>query len=148
DGRWVWFEANANTIQADDGSVRVVVVARDITERLRMEEALRANEEHLRAFMANAPVILFAVDKDRRYRLAEGHGLATIGRGRGSPVGRTIDEVHADRPDLLNNIERALAGENVISISELGSRVYEARLKPMVDHQGAVTGALGVAIDV
>jgi len=147
DGRWVWFEANANTIPAD-GGMYMVVVARDITERLQMDEELRANEERLRAFMANAPVILFAVDKDRRFRLAEGHGLTTIGRGRGSPLGRTIDEVHRDRPDLLSNIERALDGEEFSTIDELGGRTFETRLKPLRDRDGRVSGMIGVAVDV
>ncbi len=70
----------------------------DITERKRMDEALRISEERFRVALKNSPVVVFNQDRDLRYRwinspvldwAAQGYVGQTdaeiVERGRGSP---------------------------------------------------------------
>ncbi len=65
DGRAYQIADSAAPIRAADGSVSgVVLVFSDVTERHRVQEALRANEERLRALLANldSGVVVHAAD--------------------------------------------------------------------------------------
>ncbi len=48
DGSWHWFESQTRSYRASDGSLRVVAVARDVSERIRAELELRESEERYR----------------------------------------------------------------------------------------------------
>ena len=45
DGSWFWLESVGRLVRNAAGEIRVVIVSRDITERKRAEEALRALED-------------------------------------------------------------------------------------------------------
>lgn len=128
-----------------DGSIAVIT---DLTERKKIEEAARRAEQWLRAVVTNSPVILFALDADGVYTLSEGAGLPSIGRQAGESVGRSIFDVFAGQPAVVDAVRRALDGEPVAAIVETHGRVFDARYSPTCSDQGELTGVLGVATDV
>jgi len=128
--------------------VGAVHIFRDITAQQAMEQAMRESERHLRAVVTNAPVILFALDRDGVYTLAEGRGLVSLGRRQGDVVGQSIFDRYRDYPDILEYTRRALAGEEVMCSSRIRSAAFENRLVPIVDHNGVVTGVIGVSTDI
>ena len=119
-------------------------IIRDVTERM----ALRASEERLRTVVDNAPLMLFAIDRDGIIQLAEGKGLERRGRTPGDYVGRSLFEMHADHPAILDGARRALAGETASTMSDQAGVAFETRYVPLCDASGAVTGAIGVSTDV
>jgi diguanylate cyclase (GGDEF)-like protein/PAS domain S-box-containing protein len=113
-----------------------------------INEALRESDERLRAVISNTPVVLFAVDRNGMYTLAEGQGLAALGVRDGQMVGRSARSVHAEHPELLASIERALAGEASSGHVSLLGRTFAAHYAPLFAPDGTPSGMIGVATDV
>lgn len=105
----------------------------DITERKRMEEALRRSEGVLQAMLSSAPVILYAADIHRTLTLSEGTGLAALSLTPGEAVGRSVFEFSGGDPALEACIWRALAGETVFYNARFGSLCLPVELKPQRD---------------
>src|SRR5215207_7946270 len=53
-------------------------VGRDVTDQKLAELAQRASEGRLRTVMSSSPVVLFALDQDRVFTMAEGRGLQAL----------------------------------------------------------------------
>ena len=71
DGGLIWIEQRSKAIY--DGAGEVVAIegiARDITERKRVEEALRTTQEFLGGILDNAPLPIYGVSREGQIRLA------------------------------------------------------------------------------
>src|SRR5450432_668105 len=116
-----------------------------------LAKALGGNEEPAAALHArfldvvnHAPVIIFALDRDGVFTLAEGRSLVQ----RGFPtqiVGRCIFDIYPPDHAILSNFRRALAGESFTDTVEVDSLFFETWYAPIASAQG---GVLGVATDV
>ena len=149
-GRSVWLEVRTHSWVDGDNPVGTQSIGRDITERKRMEEALRESEERLRTVVSNAPMILLVTDAAGRYTLCEGHGLAALGLRPGELVGQTVFQRHRDTPQGVERWRRALAGETLTVTVQAkdADLIYESHLTPVRDAGGAVTGVICVGIDI
>ena len=134
----------------DDGrAVGVLLCAQDVSERKRVEEALRESEARLRAVIDEAPVVLFALDRTGTLTFSRGKGLARLGLEPGQRVGEPIG-------DLLTQtfapakvyFDRAFAGESVAWTGSLGDATFECQLMPVADGRSGPAGIIGLAIDV
>ena len=133
----------------DAGRVAQVVLSFiDVTARARAEAALRTTEERMRTVVSNAPVVLFALDRDGVCTLSEGRGLAALGRRPGAGVGSSIFEVYRAVPPVLAAVRRALGGEAHTTVVVIRGIAFETRYTPLYDAAGVVTGVIGVATDV
>src|SRR5438445_804178 len=63
-------------------------------------------------------------------------------------IGRSVFDLYADSPRVLENVRGALAGEMLASVSEVSGLCYEVHYVPLRDAAGAVTGVLGLASDI
>jgi PAS domain S-box-containing protein len=102
----------------------------------------------LQALLANAPIIHFAFDKDGIIEADEGGAIALLGRRPGELTGRSIYDVFAHVPALLDNFRRALGGESFRDVVELGGLWFSVQYVPIFDTNGAVEGVVGFASDV
>jgi two-component system, cell cycle sensor histidine kinase and response regulator CckA len=126
----------------------VVTLFRDVTERLRIEQELEKSSERLRNFVSGVPVVLFALDRNGRFTLSEGMGLAALGLKPGQVLGASVFDVYADSPEITSAVRRSLAGEVVSQVVTAGGRSFQSRYQPLLDESGSVTEITGVAIDV
>ena len=117
-------------------------------ERRAATMALRVNEERLRAVVTGAPVVLWALDRDGFFTVAEGTGLAKLGLDGVDMVGRSALEMYYTEPDVHRNLVRALSGERFTDVLRRPAGVWEVRFEPQFDDDGAVVGVIGVSTDV
>ncbi len=128
--------------------VRALTETQARSEHAAARAALNESEALLRTTLEHAPVLLFAIDGDGMFRLATGPGLKILGYEPGDLVGLSIFERFADVPNAVETARRALAGERVTRDLTFGDATYETHFTPIVDGEGAITGAVGVAIDI
>ena len=133
----------------DAGRVeRMVLSFVDVTDRTRAEAALRESEQRMRVVVANAPIVLFALDSQGVFTLSEGQGLAAMGLRPGEVVGTSVFDHHEERPGIVAAVRRALAGEEHTTAFEVNGVVFETRYVPLRDAAGLVTGVIGLATDI
>ncbi len=141
-------ELNTRPIRREEKVSGVQIIARDITERKRAEEARRGSEERLRTVVTGAPIVLWALDRDGVFTFSDGKGLNALGLKPGEVVGRSVFDVYRDVPQILEYNRRALAGEEFTSIVEVAGLWFESWYSPLRDQNGEVSGVIGVAIDI
>ncbi len=89
DGCWRWFEARARSYRARDGALRVVVLARDVTEQMRAEDELRESEERYRVVTEATSDLISELDAEGRLIYASGTLKEALGYTPEELVGTT-----------------------------------------------------------
>ncbi|MHC1744320.1 MAG: PAS domain S-box protein [Syntrophobacteraceae bacterium] len=148
DGSLINIILNMAAIDPADPSAGYVAMAMDITERKQAEEALRANRQLLHTVISNAPIILYAIDRDGTISLADGRGLAAFGFRSSEIQGQSGYHRFRKVPDVLTHLRRVLSGEEFSEIVEAGGRVHDVHYAPLLSATGEVEGAITVAVDV
>jgi PAS domain S-box-containing protein len=146
-GTMLWVRETARAVRRANGAI-VLVACEDITEPKRTQEQLAKTEQRLRAVIANAPIMLFALDRSAVFTLSEGRGLDELGLKPGEVVGQSVFDVYRDAPQVLSNVRRALAGESFSEVVEVNDLIFETHYIPVLDEGGQVTGVNGVAINI
>jgi two-component system, LuxR family, sensor kinase FixL len=116
--------------------------------RIQAEEALRRSDAHLRSLITSAPLVLLATDAQGRITFEDGRALAAMDIQPGEHLHQLALEVYRDFPLMLDNLQRAMAGEEVNSNLEFGANVFECRYVPLHDKNGLFAGLVLVATDV
>lgn len=130
-------------------NLRVAVgTAEDITERREAEQMLRETEARLHSVVANAPIILFALDRDGIFTLSEGKGLNAFGLSPADLVGRSVFDLCSDRPEILSDLRRAQAGESFTANVRVGESTFEVWYSPLGGERRMAVGVIGVATDI
>ena len=157
DGRRRTLEVSTRISMRDGDSPAIEGIARDVTERKRIEQELRASEETARRRLAEleatynaAPVGLCVVDRELRYvrineRLAEINGISVADH-----IGRTVREVVPSLADDIEPVFRRimLTGEPMLNFELVGETKAEPGVEhiwlensyPLKDEQGEVIG--------
>src|SRR5579859_3106966 len=98
--------------------------------------------------MDSAPILVWALDRDGRYTMTDGRGLAGLGTTPGEWVGR---DALADWKGTAaeDSIRRALAGEEFkTSVTVPGPRHYDVWWLPIRDEETRPNGCYGLALDL
>lgn len=143
-----WCDLRLQNRLDDDQIHGVVATLKDISDRKQREAQLETINDRLDTIVSTLPVIVFAIDQDGTFTLSEGAALADLGHTPGEVVGKHVEDVYAEMPEILSTVERVLDGEFVRDTLEVGGLVFESTYQPRFDEDGSVTGLVGVAIDV
>jgi PAS domain S-box-containing protein len=120
----------------------------EITDRKRAEAQHQQREALLDTIVSNAPIILYALDRDGILTFLDGKGLESIQTETANSIGRSVFQRYRDYPIVLDNMRRVLAGEQRTWVLEVGDRIFENRAVPLRDSDNRLDGAIGVAIDI
>ena len=122
----------------------------DETGRSALPEISTANST-LGALLRQMPAVIWAIDRDLRFTLSEGGGLAALGAEPGDAVGRTLFEYFGTEDPEFPPIaahRRALSGHPVTYETEWMGRSFYCHVEPLRDGEGEIIGAAGFAIDI
>jgi PAS domain S-box-containing protein len=150
DGVPIFVEVTAQALDFD-GEPALVEVARDITDRVRAEEALRSSEERFRTLVSSIDDFVFTLDGAQRYTGAFGGWLEREGLDPQHFLDKTFPEVFGDEAMDVHTAAhaRALAGEAHVyewSMTREGeARHFQTALAPLEARTGEVVGIVGVA---
>jgi PAS domain S-box-containing protein len=125
-----------------------VISTRDITDQYHAQTALAESERLLRTVVTNTPTILYAIDQNGVYTLAEGKGLEAIGLKPSDLVGQSAYDFYQDHPHIIRDIDRTLNGKEHRSLIEYKGVIYDNRATPIYDSDQNPVGLIGVATDV
>lgn len=146
-GETIWTSVTA--IERDEhGETYIDGVIEDITERKERERKLREQQRSIETVLAHIPGVLFTLDDEGVFTRSEGQTLRKIGLEPGEAVGRSVFDLYADHPKILDNFQQALEGETVDSVVEVAERVFEVTYQPVFDERDDVEQVVGFAYDV
>jgi PAS domain S-box-containing protein len=149
-------EITLNRMQFRDRSY-VLAVARDITQRKAMEEALRESEEFLKNIVDHIPAVVFAKEvAELRFVTINKACQEVFGLSRAEVLGRTnYDLFPREQAEFFTKVDReTLAKGELVEVPEEtistpnGDRILRVKKIPLFDNQGKVRFLLGIAEDI
>jgi PAS domain S-box-containing protein len=132
---------------------RVFSITCDITDRKRVEAALRDSEQQLRLLADSLPALISYVDSEECYRFANKTYETFFGISRELIPGKRLIEVVGDAyyDQIKGYIKRARAGEMVSYEATMPGekpRHLSVNLAPNIDQNSQVQGFYVLAIDI
>jgi PAS domain S-box-containing protein len=148
-GEELWVGQRVQLLTEDGRFAGLQAVARNITERKLLQEAIEREREQLRQIVTHAPVAMAMLDREGRHLAHSARWLRYLRTGDPSVVGRTVDEVWPGMPEKYRRVfERALAGEVVSEPEDAlerddGTQVFlRWTVHPWREAGGAVAGVV------
>jgi signal transduction histidine kinase/ActR/RegA family two-component response regulator/HPt (histidine-containing phosphotransfer) domain-containing protein len=129
-------------------SVRYMVALKEQSRHRReLENQLKETQKQLNTVVANAPIILFSLNKNAEFRLIEGKGLEGLEINKDILINKALNE-NIDLPISLNDCMRAMNGEAHTAIIQWKEKFFEIFYSPIRDEEKNISGVLGIASDI
>ena len=156
DGSRVPVLMNVAPLKSKSGRVEGAVCSfQALTERKRIEEALRASEAELQSVINRTPFMLVRCSRDLHYRFVSQAYAQLVGVRREEIIGKTIAEAIGDKGfnTLRPHIEKVLRGEASefdceIDFPVAGPRRLHIAYRPETDAAGKVDGWIASLLDI
>ena len=151
-------ETRYSPMRAASGQVTgAITVCVDVTERVRAEEELRASNNLLTSVLEGTSDAVFVKDEQGRYLMLNSAGARIIGKPVNEIVGQDDTQLFPGDVgrNLRDNDRRVQASGELMSLEEVvvsadhnAPRTYHSTKAPFRDHEGRITGIIGIARDI
>jgi len=121
DGEWRWFESIGVSMFDDPNVGAFVLNSRDITDRKRVEEALREERAFTETVLDNMPGVFYVIDEQGRHHHWNRNYTAVLGYA-------PEDMERLQALDLIDPSDRELVASRIKEVFEVGSASCEAHL--------------------
>jgi PAS domain S-box-containing protein len=153
---WRWFEATSKEFLTASGERHQVIISRDITERRRIEAALRASEQKYRDLVETAHEVIWCVDAAGRFTFVNRAVWKQLGYEPEELVGRSFADFISirQRERTLDLFAHAEPGETRLGYEvELlrkdgGVVVVDVNAVVLRDADANAVGASGTFVDI
>lgn len=122
-----------------------------VTERMKVEEALRGTKEQLHMVLEQAPFVVWTTDAEMKVTSSLGSGLTGLNLSPNQVLGKTLLEIFpSSDPNLpfFDAHRRALGGESTQFEQQWQRRYYDIHVGPLRQKDGPLLGAFGIALEV
>jgi PAS domain S-box-containing protein len=152
DGTIKIVEVSGSPLICEGKIIGIISVARDVTDRIRVEEALRSLTSRQKAILAAVPEIIMEVDNNKVYTWANSAGIEFFGE---DVIGKEAAFYFEDEQETYDTVKPLFCGaEDVIYVESWQrrkdgeKRVLAWWCRVLKDESGQVTGALSSARDI
>lgn len=156
DGHYLWIEAFARLVPSPDGdgSMDIIYTGRDVTERVRIEQALVESQAQLRTITDNMPAVIARIDMYERYTYINRFVEQVSGESPADIIGKSVREVRGNAlyDRLKPYLDRAYDGETVLFEYEAAYRGrslhFQVHYVPDRDAEGKVRGLYALTTEI
>ncbi|WMJ74056.1 PAS domain-containing sensor histidine kinase [Cytophagaceae bacterium ABcell3] len=125
-----------------------ISVSIDISKEKKAQQKADLVKKRMLTILNNVPVLFWAVNKNGILTVSEGKALEGLGQKPGEQTGHSVYELYKDFPDVLNNIRRALQGEEFNVSMNVSHLHLQSFYTPIRNTEGEITGAAGISTDI
>ena len=155
-GRLYWLDIEIQPVYADDGTLsNYIAIETEITERKRIERALREQEAQIRLITDNVPVSIAYYDAKRICRFANRSYAQLFGRSVAEIIGKPLKEIAlpANYAEMDAQVDVVMAGRpahyrHCMELPVMRVAYMDVTLVPDVEQSGAVIGFYVMRADV
>jgi len=156
DGEAVWIEQRTKAIYDKAGELAAIEgIARDVTERKRVGEALRTTQEFLGGILDNAPLPIYGVSEEGRIGLANRFFADFVGMSQEKVIGSLLEDVFTpnEARQFRENNRRVIETGSPLIEEEWaetpdGRRYFQTIKFPLRDPDRKTVAIGGISIDV
>lgn len=159
EGKSIPLEVNSTPVLHDGQVSRILIVARDITERKQAEEELAKERNLLRTLIDNLPDLVYVKDTESRFVLANPATVRSLGvTSPDEVIGKTDYDFHpqqlaerfyTDEQALLESLQLQVGQEQLVTDPTSGQARWLLTTKvPLQDRDGNVLGLIGIGHDI
>jgi len=106
------------------------------------------NELKFRTIVENSEGVIFLLDTNGVFLMAEGKKRAEINVEEGDLVGKSAFEIYRDNPEVIKSIRLALKGEMSSCLVEVKGFTFDIWFSPHYDGDKSCIGVIGMAVDI
>ena len=151
-GETVWLGQNAKLVMEGDGVTGYQVIARDITDRKKAQDALRQSEEKYRIIFENSPLGVFHFDRNGVITACNDNFAGIIGSSKEKLIGGNLLSGLTNQ-EVVAVVRTALSGEIAhfegpySSVTAGKTTPLKACFGPILTEDGTCVGGIGIVED-